>query len=85
MDRQVGDSQSLGILDNQYSAFHPTEIRKIYMTTKIIMARINMIFMKIYFNFQCLLLTKIFQIIMLARQSRLLGLDFALPTMQFGS
>ena len=85
MDRQVGDSQSLGILDNQYSAFHPTEIRKIYMTTKIIMARINMIFMKIYFNFNVHRSPKYSTIIMLARTCRLLRLDLALPTMQFAS
>ena len=85
MDRQVGDSQSLGILDNQYSAFHRTEIRKIYMTTKIIMARINMIFMKIYFNFSVHRAPKYSMIIMLARTRHLLRLDLALPTMQFAS
>ena len=85
MDRQFGDSQSLGFLDNQYSVFHPTEIRKIYMTTKIIMARINMIFMKIYFNFGVYRSPKYSKIIMLAKTRCLLRFDLALPTMQFAS
>ena len=50
MDRQFGDSQSLDILGNQCSVFHPTEIREAQTTTKVIMSKINMIFMKIYFN-----------------------------------
>ena len=85
MDRQFGDSQSLGISDNQYSVFHPTEIRKNYMTAKIIMARINMIFMKIYFNFSVYRSPKYSKIIILARTHHLLRLDLALPTMQFAS
>ena len=85
MDRQFGDSQSLGISDNQYSVFHPTEIRKIYMNAIIIMAKIDMIFMKIYFNFNVHLSPKYSKIIILARTHHLVRLDLALPTMQFAS